>query len=267
MTTRGLKKRVAESFSRRVTVYDDHAREQRVAASALAECAGQYAAGLPEGPVLEMGCGTGLLSIELPAIFPGRDLEFTDVSPAMITYCREKIAAAGIAHPGIRYTVVDGEQLACEEHYAMICANFSMHWFTDLAASLRRMVRALKPGGKLLCSYPGAGSYREWHRECESLHVPCTANPLPDHPSVARAFVHEAVEVRQWEQELVMRFSTAHAFLRHLKCTGAGTPTGQGAPPLALAQMRKLLRGWVEHASGGIEVTCVIHFLAVERSG
>ena len=267
MTTRGLKKRVAESFSRRVTVYDDHAREQRVAASALADYAGQYAAGLPAGPVLEMGCGTGLLSVELPAIFPGRDLEFTDVSPAMITYCREKIAAAGIAHPGIRYTVVDGEQLACEEHYAMICANFSMHWFTDLAASLRRMARALKPDGKLLCSYPGAGSYREWHGECESLHVPCTANPLPDHRSVARAFVHEAVEVRQWEQELVMHFSTGHAFLRHLKYTGAGTPMGWGVPPLALSQMRKLLRGWGEHASGGIEVTCVIHFLAVERSG
>ena len=222
MTEASFKARVVENFSRSASTYDCHAEEQRVGAATLAKCAAECAENLGEGPVLEVGCGTGFLSASLAALFPGRRLELTDLAPTMVAHCRQKMDAE-VTHPDIRYRVLDGERLASEGRYALICASFVVHWFADLYAGLQQLLAALKPGGRLLCSYPGVGSYAEWHRQCARQGVPCSANALPDLASVARVFADESVAIRQWEQVITLRFPTAHAFLRHLKRTGAHT--------------------------------------------
>ena len=195
MTEANFKARVVENFSRSASTYDCHAEEQRVGAATLAECAAECAGNLVEGPVLEIGCGTGFLSASLAALFPERRLELTDIAPAMVAHCRQKMAAE-VVHPDLCYRVLDGEQLVSEGRYALICASFVVHWFADLCAGLHQLLAALKPGGRLLCSYPGAGSYAEWHRQCVRQGVPCSANALPDLASVARVFANESVAVR-----------------------------------------------------------------------
>ena len=267
MSAELCKERVAANFSRYAITYDSYAEEQRAVAMALAEYAAQCADGLVAGPVLEIGCGTGFLSAELAALFPDREVELTDLSPEMVASCRRKIAARGIEHPDIRYAVLDGEQLACEDRYALIAASFAVHWFVDLGMGLSRLLRALKPGGYLLCAYPGAGSYREWHQQCALQGIPCSANPLPDSVFIAGAFADQPVELRQWERELVLRFPTARDFLRHLKHTGAGTPTRADAAALGLAPLRQLLRGWDLACPDGVEITCAIHYLAAVKKG
>ena len=69
MTIRHFKACVAKNFSRHVATYDGHAEEQRAGAKALAEYAAQCAEGLVAGPLLEIGCGTGFLSVELATLF------------------------------------------------------------------------------------------------------------------------------------------------------------------------------------------------------
>ncbi len=264
MTEANFKTRVGKNFSRSAATYDRHAAEQRAGAATLAECAAECAKNLVEGPVLEIGCGTGFLSASLAALFPQRRLELTDLAPAMVAHCRQKMATE-VAHPNLHYRVLDGEQLASEGHYALICASFVVHWFADLRPGLQQLLAALKPGGRLLCSYPGVGSYAEWHRQCARQGIPGSANALPGLAAVARAFAAEPVAVRQWEQVLVLRFPTAHAFLRHLKRTGAHTSARLNA--LGPAQVRRLLRGWDRDCPNGVEVTCAIHYLVVEKEG
>ena len=264
MREASFKARVVENFSRSTSTYDCHAEEQRAGAATLAECAAECAGNLVEGPVLEIGCGTGFLSASLAALFPERCLELTDLAPAMVAHCRQKMAVE-VAHPDIHYRVLDGEQLRSEGQYALICASFVVHWFADLRAGLQQLLAALKPGGRLLCCYPGAGSYAEWHRQCARQGVPCSANALPDFASVARVFAAEPVAVRQWEQVIALRFPTARAFLRHLKRTGAHTSARLSA--LGPTQLRRLLRGWDRDCPNGVEITCAIHYLAVEKAG
>lgn len=262
-----FKERVAQSFSRFAATYDHYAAEQRVGAETLGDCAAALAPGLVAGPVLEIGCGTGILSERLVDLLPGRKLELTDLSPAMVARCRDRIAAAGIGHPGIDYGVLDGERVMRQGHYALVCAAFAVHWFADLRQGLTRLFRALKPGGHLLCAYPGAGSYREWGEQCRRLGVPWTANSLPVMSSVAGVFHQHPVAIRQWEQEVVVRHASARAFLHHVKCTGAGVRTRSACGLLGPAEMRRLLRGWDQACPGGVEITCAIHYLAVERQG
>ena len=267
MAAGSFKERVAEHFAGSIATYDSHAEEQRLGAAVLAGWLAERRDDLVAGPVLEIGCGTGLLSSELAALVSGRGLTLSDLAPAMVGHCRRKIDLIGRAHPNIQYEVLDGEQLTRQGVYALVCANFAVHWFVDMEAGLIRLLQALKPGGYLLCSYPGPGSYRQWHQHCARLGVPCTANLLPNPASVAGFFATHPVKICQWEREIELYFSTAHDFLRHFKCTGADIPTRPEAAPLGSAQLRKLIRGWDQACPDGVEVNCAINFLAVEKEG
>ncbi|MDP6699603.1 MAG: methyltransferase [Candidatus Latescibacteria bacterium] len=257
------KKRIAASFSRHSSTYDTYAAEQLAGSAELGAYAAHYAADIAPGPVLEIGCGTGFLSAELAAIFPDRDLEFTDLSSAMLAHCRERIAAAGRARPTQCYRVLDGDRLDVEGRYALVAANFVVHWFADLAGGLARMARALQPGGLLLCAYPGVDSYREWREQCLRQGVPCSANLLPNRAAVAAAL--EGVAIEQWQREVRLRFACAREFFGYLQRTGAGISTRGVAP--RPRQLRRLIRGWDEHCPGGVDITCDVHYLAARKEG
>ena len=255
------KKRIAASFSRYSSTYDTHADEQFAGSAELVAYAAHYAADIIPGPVLEIGCGTGLLSAELAAVFPDCDLEFTDLSPAMLAHCREKIAAAGRARPTQRYRVIDGDLLDAEGQYTLVVANFVVHWFADLARGLGRMMRALQPGGLLLCAYPGIDSYQEWREQCLRQGIPCSANSLPAEATVAAALAGAIIE--QGQREVRLHFACAREFFSHLQRTGAGISTRSVAP--RPGQLRRLIRGWDEDCPDGINITCRVHYLAARK--
>ena len=220
-----------------------------------------YAADIIPGPVLEIGCGTGLLSTELAAVFPDCDLEFTDLSSAMLAHCRKKIAAVGRARPTQRYRVLDADQLDVEDQYALVAANFVVHWFADLARGLRRMMRALQPDGLLLCAYPGVDSYQEWHEQCLQQGVPCSANFLPDETTVTAALA--GAIIAQGQREVRLRFACAREFFGHLQRTGAGISTRCVAPQPG--QLRRLIRGWDEDCPDGVDITCRVQYFVARK--
>ena len=70
MMEASFKARVVENFSRSASTYDCHAEEQRAGAATLAKCAAECADNLGEGPVLEIGCGTGFFERVLSRTLP-----------------------------------------------------------------------------------------------------------------------------------------------------------------------------------------------------
>ena len=54
-------------------------------------------------------------------------------------------------------------------------------------------------------------------------------------------------------------------FLHHFKGTGAHTSARLST--LGPAQLRQLLRGWDRDCPNGVEISCAIHYLIVEKAG
>lgn len=256
-----LKRQVEKNFSRAAATYDQHARQQRLAAERLLREAG--GAALVEGPVLEIGCGTGLLSEGLARLLPRREILFTDLSPEMLGVCRQRVLAGCGPQPRFAWQVLDGERLAAAGCYALIVSGFALHWFQDVEGAWQRLVQALRPGGLLLCSYQGEGSFPQWRAQCARLGLQCTANPLPSPWRLQRALAGLPARARFWQQQVELRYASARDFFRSLKCTGASTCLG-GAR-LAPAQFRRLLAAWDESCPEGVEVTAQICGAAVER--
>src|SRR6185503_20411663 len=104
----------------------------------------------PGGDVLEIACGTGLVTQALrEKLAPSRKLVATDLSKAMIDYARAKLSAL----PGIEWREADGTKLPFRdgEFGAVVCA-LGMMFMPDKKAAFSEAHRVLQRGGMVALS-------------------------------------------------------------------------------------------------------------------
>lgn len=255
------KNKISGGFSRFAASYDRYAEVQELAAGELAARFAELA--LPPGPLLEIGCGTGLLSARLLAAFPEREIYFTDLAVGMVEVCRRRLARQLPPTGRHHWQVMDGEQLPAGPPYALIVSGLTMQWFADLEQSLHRLLAALAPGGYLLFSVVGNNSFADWRRLCVELAIPCTINPLPALTAVEGMVRGAGRSVSCQRREALHTYPSAREFFRSLQGIGAGTNlSGQ---PLTAAQLRTLIRAWDELAPGGVTVNYEILYTVARK--
>jgi ubiquinone/menaquinone biosynthesis C-methylase UbiE len=102
----------------------------------------------PPGDVLEIACGTGLVTKHArERLDPAIRLIATDFSKSMLEYARVKLHARN----GIEWREADGAKLPFGDNAfgAVLCA-FGIMFIPDKQAALREARRVLKPGGRFL---------------------------------------------------------------------------------------------------------------------
>ncbi len=114
----------------------------------------------PAGDVLEIACGTGILTRRArERLDPAVRLVATDLSKAMLDYARAKQPGTGVEWreaDAMRLPFADGE------FGAVLCA-FGVMFVPDRRAAFREARRVLKPGGLFL--------FNVWDRIEENLHA------------------------------------------------------------------------------------------------
>lgn len=99
---------------------------------------------LPDGEVVDLGCGDGAAAGALAARFPGRRLVGVDASPAMLE------RASGYA----RTVLADIATWAPTQPVALIFSNAALHWLDRHDSLLPALVAHLVPGGVLAVQMP-----------------------------------------------------------------------------------------------------------------
>ena len=227
------KSKIAAAFGAAVASYDAAAEAQDRAAAALAARVAGLA--LPSSPrVLEVGCGTGLLTRRLLPHIGGR-WTITDIAPAMVEATR-----AALATDAAQFTVMDGEHPdpIPPDSVDLVVSNLAAQWFADLPAALIALERRLAPGGRLLLTTLGWGSFAEWRHVHDLLGLSCGT---PRYPTAGQ--LHAATGARVESDGFTLRYDDGRAFLKALKAIGAGTPApgyrrlGPAAMKQALAEL------------------------------
>ena len=102
----------------------------------------------PGERVLDLGSGTGELTAELSAT--GAKVLGVDAAPEMVEAARRAL-------PELEFTVGDGQRLAFEAEFDAVFSNAALHWMPDADAVARGIARALKPNGRFVAEFGGAG--------------------------------------------------------------------------------------------------------------
>jgi ubiquinone/menaquinone biosynthesis C-methylase UbiE len=143
-----VKRQVAAHWNRRAAHFDEdfghsvrtpaeRAAWDRILALVLAD----------KGPLdaLDLGCGTGFLSLELAA--RGHRVTGVDFAPAMIAAARDKAAARGLA---IRFEEADAEALPFPAaSFDLVVSRHLLWTLPHPQAAIDEWVRVLRPGGRL----------------------------------------------------------------------------------------------------------------------
>ncbi|MET0364440.1 MAG: methyltransferase domain-containing protein [Sphingobium sp.] len=235
------KDRIAAAFGRAAASYDAAAAPQRQAAALVADLARQQR--LPARPrILEIGCGTGILTRHIREAWPDAELIASDLSPDMVGQAAKGAMIAGTFLP------MDGEMPPFEgAWFDLILSSLAFQWFGDLSAAITRLSGLLKPGGSLFFSTMGADSFREWRAAHERAGETAGTPAYPDLAAL-RAMLAGWPDAFAFEEHWTYDFGGARGFLDHLRGIGATVPEGSHSA-LGAAAMRAVMRTF--DAEGG----------------
>lgn len=246
---------VARSFGQRAGDYTRHAHLQRHAAERLAAFLRRHGDLPHQGHIVEIGCGTGLLTELLHT--SGRPYLATDLSPEMLAQCRARLGQREGQREGLAFAVLDGQTAAFAQPPAAIVTNLTCQWFADPVEGLARLARQTP---LLAFSIPLSGSFPEWEAVFAEQGRTSGLLPLPDETAVLAALEGLAhADVAHRVEEHVQHFPSAKAFAESFRQIGADQPR----PGYRPAPIRPVLKRFAQ----GMDATARILYCLVRLSG
>ncbi len=103
-----------------------------------------------EDAVLDLGCGTGKLTVELARLVPRGSVVGLDPSPEMLEKAHE--ATSGMMN--VRFARVSAETMNFADEFDLVFSNSALHWIRDQERAVSRVFRSLRRGGRIAFQMP-----------------------------------------------------------------------------------------------------------------
>lgn len=166
---------------------------------------------LPEGEVVDLGCGSGAVAADLRLRFPEHHLLGVDRSETMLAEARSLGLYRALCQ-------ADVDLWAPYAPTALIFSNAALHWLPNHATLMPRLAAMLVPGGVLAVQMPRQ-SFAPSHRFLRDI----AASLFPDRFDFARyeppvlpaaaywQMMQPLGEVQAWETEYLQKLDAATA--------------------------------------------------------
>lgn len=242
---------IAARFSAAAPTYHGLALIQSKAARRLMEFVGQ---GPTSGSILEIGCGTGILTALLARAYPASRIVAVDISPAMIAEARQNLARNKM----IAWIVADARALSATTKYPLIVSNCALHWIRPLAAILKKLAGCLTRDGRLAFAMMTAGTLAELHasRQRVAPHKPAGII-LPAADEIKNALAGSGLRrLAAGTETLRQKYDSAEEMLRQLHDQGltGGNFQANKNPLLTRAEIGQLLADYTAHYTSARQV-------------
>jgi malonyl-CoA O-methyltransferase len=241
--------------------------QKRVAQRLLSLLEGQKR---PAGAILEVGCGTGLLSRRLAEVFGGERLVLSDLAHAMTRTASGRFPAC---------RVVDADAAAlpfADGRFSLVASSSVYQWVDDREAALADAARVLVPGGLLALAMFGEGTLEELrtaHRQAVAECGRGGSSHVQDFTRLGdleKAAVGAGLDPLQLcsETEIDWHADVPH-LLRSLKRIGASNAAGDRPPGMASRRvMQHMMQAYTaRYGTGrGIPASYRVFYLLARRT-
>ena len=230
---------IGARFSAASATYEESARVQAAVAARLAELIEAEMAGHRVDRILEVGCGTGLLTRRLVALFPDAEVTAIDIADAMIRVAKDAVGRQA----RVRWVASGVAGFRTGQRFPLIVSSSALHWITPLDSALRRLAGMLAPGGTIAIALMVDGTLRELH-ELRRRVAPTKIPPgrLPTHADVEAALSSAGLCLRVAERVTHRdAYASGWDFLRTIHALGlTGGAVSHGALPLNRRELGQL---------------------------
>lgn len=100
--------------------------------------------------ILDLGCGTGKLTVELAGLVPGGRVVGLDPSLEMLDKARESSTSLG----NLRLVQASAQTMEFEDEFDLVFSNSALHWIKEQEEVTGRAFRSLCTGGRLVVQMP-----------------------------------------------------------------------------------------------------------------
>ncbi len=129
------------------SLYDDKHRFVAEYGKDLLECIPHD----PEQAILDLGCGTGILTARLFNL--GNRVVGIDSSHSMIEKAKDQF-------PEIEFRVCNALDLPFEQEFDVVFSNAVFHWIDDHDLLIKNIYKSLHDGGLLICEFGAHGNIK-----------------------------------------------------------------------------------------------------------
>ncbi len=233
---------VAQRFSRAAESYERGAGIHRHVAARLIGMMPDPAT-IGEGRILELGCGTGVLTSLVRQRFPAAHLCAIDFAEGMIRSLQEAYAADDT----LWCVVADARTFAAREPFDLVVSSSALHWATPIESVMGNIRRLLRPGGRFVGALMVEDTLRELHalrRTIAPDKIP--RGRLPRISDVLEALAKAGLAVESREEEIVRaKYRSADDFLRTIHAQGlTGGEVSRAPKPLSRAELMNLAKAY-----------------------
>jgi malonyl-CoA O-methyltransferase len=268
------KKLVRQHFDRHAFEYDRYAQVQYEMAAHLMDMLEQQFPQKRMKRILEIGCGTGILTEKLHHQWKSAQITAVDISEAMIE--QTKLKLKGTAN-SIQYITEDIEVLVStnqlEAEYDLIISNAAFQWFQQPSLTVKCLLSKLQASGSVFAfSTFGPRTFHELHASFAAAETLLSLEPIPH----GQAFLPETFwrtlfadllrhpAAFKWEQrERTVLHPSVRDFLTSVKRVGAGNASQTSG---SVPQVRQLFKQMEAHylkcfsVEGSIQATYDLGF-------
>ena len=244
-----------ERFNRAANTYNQSAKIQRISADHVFALASVLSPSL----IMDVGCGTGVLTKKLAMHFPSATIEAIDISENMIQPLQSK------KYKNIHAVCSDYLTIKYPKAFHLIASNAALHWM-DTNLALQKISGELHPTGKAILAIFGSNTSQELQ----------TTLPLigRKNNTVSKTFHNKkemvdmgARHFKYWDvetKEITLKFTSIRQLLNVQRQTGVNATVNQDGL-WTLRQLNELEKIFIEKYKS-VQLTYEIHYCRGQNS-
>ena len=231
---------VKQNFSRHPEDYDYIAKTQRKVAKKVANLVESKCSTKAMQNILEIGCGTGFLTRDLIQRIPNAQFTITDISPAMLHFCKKNIPKSNNI---VKFAINDITKGCPNGPFDLITSSLAFQWVENFNKLIQELYTHLSSNGSLIFTILITETFKNIATLFEKHNL---IFPMPkllsvqDIKNTISCFKNIAVIEKTYSEN----YNSIKDFLNHIHKVGAGNATGTQIP---ISKLRQILKNNIEN--------------------